>query len=43
MPASPGPKRLIEYPDGWHWLLRDLQAPRVWKDVADFALAAPAR
>lgn len=27
------------YPDGWHWLFRDLQAPNVWADVAAFALA----
>ncbi len=26
------------YPDGWHWLFRDLQAPVVWADVGDFAL-----
>ena len=34
-----GPTRVIEYPEGWHLLFRDLQAPRVWQDVADFALA----
>lgn len=28
----------VLYPDGWHWLFRDLQAPRVWDDVADFVL-----
>jgi acylglycerol lipase len=27
------------YPDGWHWLFRDLQAPLVWREVADFALS----
>ncbi len=27
------------YPQGWHWLFRDLQAPRVWEDVADFAVS----
>ena len=35
----PGPTRFTLYPDGWHWLLRDLQAPRVWDDIADFALS----
>lgn len=30
----------IVYPDGWHWLFRDRQAERVWRDVADFALSA---
>jgi alpha-beta hydrolase superfamily lysophospholipase len=29
------------YPDGWHWLLRDLQAARVHADIAAFALALP--
>ena len=24
------------YPDGWHMLLRDLQAAAVWRDVADW-------
>lgn len=28
-----------DYPEGWHWLFRDLQAERVWADVAAFALA----
>ncbi len=36
----PGSVGFILYPDGWHWLFRDRQAPRVWKDVGDFALAA---
>jgi acylglycerol lipase len=36
----PGRAALIEYTDGWHWLFRDLQAERVWSDVADFALSA---
>ncbi len=36
-----GARGFREYPEGWHWLLRDLQAERVWDDVADFALAAP--
>ncbi len=26
------------YEEGWHWLFRDLQAARVWDDVATFAL-----
>nr|HRQ80634.1 alpha/beta hydrolase [Azospirillaceae bacterium] len=29
------PKATVkEYPDGWHMLLRDLQAARVWEDAA---------
>jgi len=32
----------VVYPDGWHWLFRDLQAERVWQDVAAFALSARA-
>ena len=35
----PGNAGFILYPDGWHWLFSDLQAPRVWRDVADFALS----
>ena len=35
-----GPRRVIDYPEGWHLLFRDLQAERVWRDVADWALAA---
>ncbi len=27
------------YPEGWHMLLRDLQAPNVWRDVAEFSLS----
>lgn len=34
-----GPKRVIEYPDGWHLLFRDLQAANVWRDVGNWALA----
>ncbi|MDH3668567.1 MAG: lysophospholipase [Paracoccaceae bacterium] len=34
-----GPRNVIEYPQGWHLLFRDLQAERVWRDVADWALA----
>ncbi len=36
-----GPRRVIEYQDGWHMLFRDLQAERVWRDVADWSLAVP--
>lgn len=35
----PGAVGFIHYPDGWHWLFRDLQAERVWRDVADFVLS----
>ncbi|MEO1470632.1 MAG: alpha/beta fold hydrolase [Pseudomonadota bacterium] len=35
----PGPREVLVYPDGWHLLFRDVQAPRVWDDVATFALA----
>jgi alpha-beta hydrolase superfamily lysophospholipase len=34
-----GLARVIHYPEGWHLLFRDLQAPRVWTDVADWSLA----
>jgi alpha-beta hydrolase superfamily lysophospholipase len=36
-----GPRRVIEYQEGWHMLFRDLQAERVWRDVADWSLAIP--
>jgi alpha-beta hydrolase superfamily lysophospholipase len=36
-----GPRRVIEFPEGWHLLFRDLQAERVWRDVADWSLAIP--
>lgn len=48
IPASPVKafaKRLppghtfVLYPDGWHMLMRDLEAKRVWKDEADWMLA----
>lgn len=39
--ALGGPKRLVTYPDGWHMLFRDLQAPRVWRDVADWIEETP--
>lgn len=34
----PGGVGYVLYPDGWHWLFRDRQAARVWRDVAAFAL-----
>jgi alpha-beta hydrolase superfamily lysophospholipase len=36
-----GPRRVIEYQEGWHLLFRDLQAERVWRDVADWSRAVP--
>jgi alpha-beta hydrolase superfamily lysophospholipase len=39
----PGLVDIVTYPDGWHWLFRDRQAPRVWDDVADFALSVARR
>lgn len=36
-----GPLDVISYPAGWHLLFRDNQAPRVWSDIARFALDAP--
>ena len=27
---------IVFYEDGWHMLMRDLQAPIVWKDIADW-------
>jgi alpha-beta hydrolase superfamily lysophospholipase len=32
----PSSVRTIEYPEGYHMLTRDLQAERVWADVAAF-------
>jgi len=29
-----GPYRVVVYRDGWHMLLRDLQAKTVWRDIA---------
>lgn len=37
----PGKTDIIAYPDGWHLLFRDLQAQRVWADVARFTLDQP--
>lgn len=34
----PGLVAFVDYPDGWHWLFRDRQAPKVWNDVATFVL-----
>jgi alpha-beta hydrolase superfamily lysophospholipase len=35
----PGAAGYILYPEGWHWLFRDLNGAQVWADVADFALS----
>lgn len=37
-----GPTRFVEYADGWHMLLRDLQRQVVWRDIASW-LTHPAR
>lgn len=44
----PGETRAIAYPEGWHLLLRDRQAARVWADAGNWVLeraaeAAPVR
>jgi alpha-beta hydrolase superfamily lysophospholipase len=39
----PGASGYILYPDGWHWLFRDLNGAQVWADVADFALSVRPR
>lgn len=31
-----GQKSIKVYTDGWHMLLRDLQAPKVWKDITSW-------
>ncbi|MEM7056654.1 MAG: alpha/beta fold hydrolase [Pseudomonadota bacterium] len=36
-----GPKQVVEYPEGWHLLFRDLQAQKVWQDVAKWSLDQP--
>jgi alpha-beta hydrolase superfamily lysophospholipase len=36
----PGAVGFVRYPAGWHWLFRDIQAERVWRDVADFVLSS---
>lgn len=33
-----GKQHIIEYPEGWHLVFRDLQAQTVWRDVANWAL-----
>jgi len=33
MKAIGAPKRVVYYKDGWHMLLRDKQAKRVWQDI----------
>jgi alpha-beta hydrolase superfamily lysophospholipase len=35
----PGLDRLVRYPEGWHLLMVDRQAPTVWADVRDWVLA----
>lgn len=39
--ALPGAKRMLLYPDGYHMLLRDLQAANVWRDIAGFVTGPP--
>jgi alpha-beta hydrolase superfamily lysophospholipase len=39
----PGASGYILYPEGWHWLFRDLHGAQVWADVADFALSVRPR
>lgn len=34
----PAEIHVVEYPEGWHLVFRDLQAERVWRDVAAWAL-----
>lgn len=34
----PAEHNVVEYPEGWHLVFRDLQAERVWRDVARWAL-----
>lgn len=36
LPGWGNGQKLAYYPKGWHMLLRDLQAPTVWDDVADW-------
>ena len=38
----PGETEVIDYPEGWHLLFRDLQAERVWRDVAAWVPRAKA-
>lgn len=39
----PGAAGYVVYPEGWHWLFRDLHGAEVQADVADFVLAIPPR
>lgn len=39
--ALPDPKRVITYPNGYHMLLRDLQAETVWRDIVSFVTGPP--
>ncbi len=42
LPATaPAARRIVRYPDGYHMLLRDLQAETVWRDIAAW-IADPA-
>jgi len=34
--ALPGPKRVLRYRNGYHMILRDLQAQVVWRDIAEW-------
>ncbi|MEM9138394.1 MAG: alpha/beta fold hydrolase [Pseudomonadota bacterium] len=38
-----GPRRVIEYPKGWHLIFRDLQAEQVWTDVAEWIGQLPSK
>lgn len=40
--GHPGDKTIGYYRDGYHMLLRDLQAPVVWQDIAHWVLSAKA-
>ena len=35
---APGAAGFRQYPEGWHWLFRDLQREAVWRDVSEFVL-----
>lgn len=37
--ALPGPKRVIFYPNGYHMILRDLQAETVWRNIVEWTVA----
>ena len=38
-----GDAQVITYPDGWHMIFRDLQAEKVWRDVAEWTAAQSER